>query len=182
MRHSAKYHIFAAQTKNELTMATAVQNTITRQKVSTLDVLWAFYQSQPKKIKIAFRNMIDTQDEEKKQSPILQWQADLKGIRNLKEDWDENAQPINKTAIANVNKFAKSLDKTIASQIRLYPTPLGAIMLKLETSKGRIKCEIGDKQMSYFVKQQGFETEYHTFEDINKDTLSLLESKLESII
>ena len=86
-------------------MATAVQNTITRQKVSTLDVLWAFYQSQPKKIKIAFRNMIDTQDEEKKQSPILQWQADLKGIRNLKEDWDENAQPINKTAIANVNKF-----------------------------------------------------------------------------
>ncbi len=43
-------------------MATVVQNTIKRQKISTLDVLWAFYQSQPRQVKIAFRNMLETQD------------------------------------------------------------------------------------------------------------------------
>ncbi|MBQ1697766.1 MAG: hypothetical protein II075_07765 [Bacteroidales bacterium] len=163
-------------------MATAVKNTITGQRVSTLDVLWAFYQSQPKKIKIAFRNMLETQDNTKKQNKLSQWQIDLKEIRSLKAGWDEGAPQINKIAIANVNKFAESLSQSVAEQIRLYPTQLGAVMLKLETPKGRIKCEIGDVKMSYFVKRQGFETEHHSFEDINDETLSTLNIKLESII
>lgn len=163
-------------------MATAVKNTITGQRVSTLDVLWAFYQSQPKKIKIAFRNMLETQDNTKKQNKLSQWQIDLKEIRSLKAGWDEGAPQINKIAIANVNKFAESLNQSVAEQIRLYPTQLGAVMLKLETPKGRIKCEIGDVKMSYFVKRQGFETEHHSFEDINDETLSTLNIKLESII
>lgn len=163
-------------------MATAVQNTITRQRVSTLDVLWAFYQSQPKKIKIAFRNMLDAQDDTKTKTQNAQWKTDLKEIRSLKAGWDEGAPQIDKTAITNVNKFAESLCQAIATKIRLYPTLLGAVMLKLETQKGRIKCEFGGKQMSYFVKRQGFETEHHSFEDINDDTLSALNVKLESII
>ena len=54
-------------------------------------------------------------------------------------------------------------------------------MLRIETEKGRIKCEFGDKQMSYFVKRKNQDTEHHSFEDINSETLSVLKSNIESI-
>ncbi|MBQ3619089.1 MAG: hypothetical protein II939_13125 [Bacteroidales bacterium] len=159
-------------------MATAIQ------RVSTLDVLWAFYQSQPKQVKSAFRNLLATQDAEqqKTKTPAAQWQTDLKEIRQLKKGWDgENAPCINKTAIANVNKFANTLNPATAKLIRLYPTYMGAVMLKMETNKGRIKCEIGDTQLSYFIKRPDQETEHHSFENINKETFLTLRSHLESI-
>ncbi|MCR5456110.1 MAG: hypothetical protein K6F33_14095 [Bacteroidales bacterium] len=166
-------------------MATVLQNTKVKQKVSTLDVLWAFYQSQPKKIKVAFRNMLEAQDDAptRHQRESLQWKLDLKDIRLLKEGWDDACAPcINKNAIANVNKFASTLDANVAKLVRLFPTYLGAVMLKLETEKGRVKCEIGDTQMSYFVKRIGRETEHHSFEDISEESLSALRHNLESIV
>ena len=110
------------------------------------------------------------------------WLRDLKDIRLLKEDWDDAGAPcINKVAIDNANKFALTLGCAVAKLIRLFPTHLGAVMLKLETEKGRIKCEIGDTQMSYFVKREGSETVHHSFEAINDDSLMVLRSNLESI-
>ena len=163
-------------------MATAVKNTIKRQKISTLDVLWAFYQSQPRQVKIAFRNMLETQDKAD-ENKTVQWRTDLKGIVSLKDGWDgEGSLRINKTAIAHVRKFAAALNNSVSNLIRLYPTNLGAVMLKLETEKGRIKCEIGDTQMSYFLKRPGFETEYHSFEDINEETLSVLKHNLDNLL
>lgn len=159
-------------------MATAIQ------RVSTLDVLWAFYQLQPKQVKTAFRNLLATQDAEQKKekAPAAQWQTDLKEIRQLKNGWDgDNAPRINKTAIANVSRFANTLNDATAKLIRLYPTYMGAVMLKLETDKGRIKCEIGDIQLSYFVKRPGGETQHYSFEDISEENLSTLRSNLESI-
>ena len=47
-------------------------------------------------------------------------------------------------------------------------------MVKLETAKGRLKGEIGDIEMSYFVKRQGMATEHHSFEVVNKENLSSL--------
>ena len=55
-----------------------------------------------------------------------------------------------------------------------YPTHLGAVMVKLEAAKGRLKGEIGDIEMSYFVKRQGMATEHHSFEVVNKENLSSL--------
>ncbi|MBO7462194.1 MAG: hypothetical protein J6T96_06325 [Bacteroidales bacterium] len=160
-------------------MATAIQ------RVSTLDVLWAFYQSQPKQVKTAFRNRLATQDaeQEREKSATFQWQTDLKDIRQLKDGWDgENTPRINKTAIANVARLANTLNAATAKLVRLYPTYMGAVMLKMETNNGRIKCEIGDTQMSYFVKRPTKETEHHSFEDINDGNLSTLRLNLESIV
>ena len=56
-----------------------------------------------------------------------------------------------------------------------------ALALRIETEKGRIKCEFGNKQVSYFIKRKDRETEHHSFEDINSDTMSALKSNIESI-
>jgi hypothetical protein len=145
--------------------------------------LWAFYLSQPKQIRKAFRNRLESEDKsDGRKRTVMQWRNDLKEIRSLKENWDEEqAPPINSQVIAHVTAFVLSLDKHIANGVRLFPTRLGAVMLKFETEHGRIKCEIGDKQMSYFVKRPNCQTEHHSFVDINSDTLSVLKSNLEKI-
>jgi hypothetical protein len=168
-------------------MATMVQHqqAITRQRISTLDVLWAFYQSQPKKVKKAFRCMLESQDKaEQKNStkPTKQWQIDIKEIKKLKVGWDGVEAPsINKKAIENVSDFVLTLEDDIANLIRLFPTYLGAVMLTFETENGRIKCEIGDRRMSYFVKRPNHQTEHFSFLDITAETLSELKANLKSI-
>lgn len=160
-------------------MATMDQYTTRRQRVSNLDVLWAFYLSQPKQVRKAFRDRLES--EGKVPNP-MQWEKDLKDIRGLKENWDEEGAPrINRVAIANVQDFVSALDRVIAEQVRLYPTHIGGIMLKFETERGRIKCEIGDKLFSYFVKRPDASTEHYSFEEINKDTLSVLKSKIANV-
>ena len=92
------------------------------------------------------------------------WQKDLDEISALTDNWDEEgASRIDRTAILNASRVVSSLEKTVAKGIRLYPTPLGAVMLKLETDKGRLKGEIGDQLMSYFVKRSNMAPEYHSF-------------------
>ena len=165
-------------------MATTMRNTMSLNGVSTLDVLWAFYLSQPRQVKKAFRARLENQDkaENEKTNQFAQWQVDLKGIRSLKDGWDdENAPRINREAISHVDSFVKTLAGAISHNIRLFPTYLGGVMLRIETEKGRIKCEFGDKQMSYFVKRKDRETEHHSFEDINSETLFVLKSNIESI-
>ena len=165
-------------------MATRMHNTMSLKGVSTLDVLWAFYLSQPKQVKKAFRARLENQDkaESEKTDPFAQWQVDLRGIRSLKAGWDdENAPRINREAISHVESFVKTLADAVSHNIRLFPTYLGGVMLKIETEKGRIKCEFGDKQISYFVKRKDRDTEHHSFEDINSDTMSALKSNIESI-
>lgn len=165
-------------------MATTIRNTMSLNGVSTLDVLWAFYLSQPRQVKKAFRARLENQDkaENEKTNQFAQWQVDLKGIRSLKDGWDdENAPRINREAISHVDSFVKTLVGAISHNIRLFPTYLGGVMLRIETEKGRIKCEFGDKQMSYFVKRKDQETEHHSFEDINSETLFVLKSNIESI-
>jgi hypothetical protein len=165
-------------------MATTMRNTMSLNGVSTLDVLWAFYLSQPKQVKKAFRARLEKQDktEKVKTNQFAQWQVDLKGIRSLKDGWDDEKAPrINREAISHVDSFVKTLVGAISHNIRLFPTYLGGVMLRIETEKGRIKCEFGDKQMSYFVKRKDRETEHHSFEDINSETLFVLKSNIESI-
>ena len=165
-------------------MAMTMRNTMSPKGVSTLDVLWAFYLSQPKQVKKAFRARLKDQDkaENEKMDRFAQWQIDLKEIRSLKVGWDgENAPRINRDAISHVDSFVKTLADSVSHNIRLFPTYLGGVMLRIETEKGRIKCELGDKQMSYFVKRKGQDTEHHSFEDINSETMSVLKSNIESI-
>jgi len=165
-------------------MDTSMRNGMNPQGVSTLDVLWAFYLSQPKQVKRAFRARLENQDkaENEKTDQHAQWQVDLKEIRSLKVGWDdENAPRINRDAISHVYNFVKTLAGAVSHNIRLFPTYLGGVMLRIETEKGRIKCEFGDRQMSYFVKRKDQDTEHHSFEDINSETMSVLKSNIESI-
>lgn len=162
-------------------MISTIQNTSTLQRPSALEVLWAFYQSQPIRVKKAFRTRMEA--EEKGLVFVLQWQIDLKEIKALKDNWDEEgAKPANRVAIRKVQQLMGKLSSAVAVNVRLFPTPLGAVMLKKETAKGRIKGEIGDTQMSYFVKYYGAATEYHSFEDLNKGTLGLLVANMERIL
>lgn len=111
------------------------------------------------------------------------WQKDLDEISVLTDNWDEEgASRIDRTAILNASRIVSSLDKNVAKEIRLYPTPLGAVMLKLETDKGRLKGEIGDQLISYFVKRPSMSPEYHSFEEITSNNIDLLKSNLASLI
>lgn len=159
-------------------MATVTQTLTTP---STLDILWAFYQSQPKRVRQAFRKRIEHMDEDLKLEE--QWQQDLRYIKGLKENWDyEGAPCINRQAISQTSKLIRQTSKQVANSVRLYPTPLGGILLKLETKKGRIKCEIGDELMSYFVKRPGLPTEHHSYETTDKENLKTLKAHLENLL
>jgi len=158
----------------------AIRNISGQSGLSTLDVLWALYQSQPKSVKKAFRTRMEAEDNSV--STAL-WQKDLKDISALKDNWDEEgAQKINRVAIKNARKIARALDKETAALVRLFPTSLGAVMIVLETDKGRIKGKIGDTIMSYFVKRSGSATEHHSFEDLTKDNLQVLVENLNRMI
>ena len=109
--------------------------------------------------------------------------TDIDAISALIDNWDEEgARRIDRMAILNANRIVSSLEKTVAKGVRLYPTPLGAVMLKLETQKGRLKGEIGDQLISYFVKRPNMTPEHHSFEEINSNNLDLLKSNLTSLI
>ena len=83
------------------------RNTTTSSNISTLDVLWAFYQSQPKSVKKAFRSRME-REEMSATLPI--WQNDLNQIKALKENWDEEgALRINRKAISFSRKIMKKL-------------------------------------------------------------------------
>lgn len=160
-------------------METMPPNISTKTHVSTLDVLWAFYQSQPQRVKKAFRTRMEA---EKKQELEVMWKKDLKSIKALDDNWDEEGAPkISRAAIRNTQKLMDAIEGDTAALMRLYPTRLGAIMVKLETVKGRIKGEMGDNEMSYFVKRPGFTTEHHSFEAVNKENLRSLMHSIESI-
>ena len=111
------------------------------------------------------------------------WQKDLDEISALTDNWDEEgASRIDRTAILNASRIVSSLDKTVAKEVRLYPTPLGAVMLKLETDKGRLKGEIGNQLISYFVTRPSMSPEYHSFEEVTPNHFDLLKSNLASLI
>jgi hypothetical protein len=69
----------------------------------------------------------------------------------------------------------------VAAHIRLFPNALGAVNMQLETERGRVRCEMGEDVMSYFVKRQGEVTEYHSFEAIDENALTVLKQSLMSV-
>ena len=155
------------------------RNTTTSSNISTLDVLCAFYQSQPKSVKKAFRSRME-REEMSATLPI--WQNDLNQIKALKENWDEEgALRINRKAISFSRKIMKKLSKEASSFVRFFPTHLGAVMLKMETPNGRIIGEIGDSLVSYFIKRPNTPTEHHSFETQNKELLSSIVEHLENL-
>ena len=161
-------------------MATMINTNSRRKRPSTLDVLWALYQSQPKRVRRAFLERVeDHQDMEEFQ----QWETDLRGIRSLKDNWDgDGASHIDRTAIRHTSQLLTSLNGIIASRIRLYPTPMGAVLMKLETKNGRLKCEVGSELMSYFVKRDGKATEHHSFETIDETNITTLKQNMQSLL
>lgn len=162
-------------------MATTTSPTLQNQGISTLDVLWAFYQSQPVRVRKAFRNRLEAQEKDRKET--FPWQHDLKEIRTLKDGWDgANAPRINRVSITHIVKLMSKASISVARSVRLYPTHLGAVMLKQETPKGRINCEMGDTQMSYFVKRPGETTLHHSFEVPDSEHFAQLCTYLESLI
>lgn len=129
---------------------------------------------------MAFRTRMESED--KDTAPLL-WERDLEKIRALKDDWDEEgARSISREAIRNTGWLMKMLRGDVSSAVRLYPTPLGAVMIALDTPAGRIKGEMGDKEFSYFVKRAGQPTEHHSFVQVGKEELGELADKMRSLV
>lgn len=113
----------------------------------------------------------------------LQWQKDLDGMRCLQDNWDDDgAQAPDVISLVNTEDFINSLDSEIARKISLYPNVFGAVTIKLDTSKGRIVCEMGDELMSYFVKRPDVKNEYHSFEPMDKAHLDVLRLNLATLV
>lgn len=111
------------------------------------------------------------------------WKKDIEKMADLQENWDEEgAHRINSRAISNAYRLFSGLDKSVSENVRLFPTPLGAVMIKLDTEKGRLKGEIGDQLMSYFVKRPSMRTEHHSFEEMNSENVNMLKANLTSLI
>lgn len=150
-----------------------------QRRIDTLDVLWAFYSSQPKTVRKAFRTRIENED---KDTVLSQWERDLHEIKALKDDWDEEgARSVGQGVIKNIERLMTMLGEGVSSAVRLYPTPLGAVMVSLDTAVGRIKGEVGDKEFSYFVKRPGMPTEYHSFLPVGKEEFGEFVDKMKSL-
>lgn len=110
------------------------------------------------------------------------WQRDIDRMRNLSANWDaDGAEPVNGIAISNTERFVRQLEAVVAAQIRLFPNAFGAVNMQLETERGRVRCEMGEDMMSYFVKRKGEATEYHSFETIDEEALIVLKQSLMSL-
>ena len=159
-------------------MATTVRNNAGGQGLAAVDALWTLYLSQPQRVKKAFRMRIESLE---KHEDL--WLRDLKEIQSLKQNWDNAGAPIiNRGAISATKKHMSLIDSDVSKQVRLLPTPMGAIMLQLETGKGRLKCEVGNDTMSYFVKKSGFATEHHSYEELTDENIVILKNHLKSLL
>ena len=75
-----------------------------QRRIDTLDVLWAFYSSQPKTVRKAFRTRIENED---KDTVLYQWERDLHEIKALKDDWDEEgARSVGQGVIKNIERLS----------------------------------------------------------------------------
>nr|WP_175799557.1 hypothetical protein [Burkholderia anthina] len=86
----------------------------------------------------------------------------VKELLALEEDWDGyDGFPISKEAGAAAEDFLSGLPSNIESP-DLIPNGSGTITLEWERGKARASLELGKRKCSFYLKQPGTPTIYHT--------------------
>lgn len=108
----------------------------------------------------------------------------LRDFSYLPNNWDGyGAEPVNKKAIQNVESLLGRLPGLLQMSIDVQPTHHGAILLKSQTFSGNLlKCEIGDTQVSYFIRKQDEGTRYFSFVDWNDKTCDAIIKAIENLL
>lgn len=112
------------------------------------------------------------------------YDAKLQEIAGLEEDWDyEDAPAIAPAAIEHCRQLITLLPQDVLnSDINIYPVETGAVGVKLQTDKGMLRMEMGSELMSYFLRMNGEDTVYHSFEPWTEETCSNLISSFSQIV
>lgn len=88
--------------------------------------------------------------------------ATVKDFLTLEQDWDGyDAYPISKEAGAAAESFLSGLPSNIESP-DLTPNASGTITFEWERGNARASLEIGKRKCSFYLKQPGTRTVYHT--------------------
>ena len=107
----------------------------------------------------------------------------LEEFKLLEEDWDGyGASPIDLSAIENCKELLGKLPGLSILSTEIMPTHLGGILLKYAPKESvMVKCDIGSKLMSYFVREEGKETQYYSFLEWNKQNVDVLIENIKSL-
>lgn len=112
------------------------------------------------------------------------YEATLQEIADLEEGWDyEDAPVIVPDAIDHCRQLIALLPQSVLnSDIHIYPVETGAVGVKLQTEKGMLRMEMGGELMSYFLRKNGENTIYHSFEAWTEENYSNLISSFSQIV
>lgn len=112
------------------------------------------------------------------------YETTLQEIAELEEDWDyEDAPAIAPGAIDHCRQLIAMLPQTVLnSDMRIYPVETGAVGVKLQTDKGMLRMEMGGELMSYFLRKNGEDTVYHSFEAWTEENSRNLISSFSQIV
>lgn len=108
----------------------------------------------------------------------------LSYLTRLEANWDGyGAEPVHLQAIQHVTYLLNKLPDLQRMSIEIMPTHHGAILLKSQTFSGNLlKCEIGDTQMSYFIRKKGYKTRYFSFVDWNEENCKSLVQAIKELV
>lgn len=117
-------------------------------------------------------------------SNMEKYETTLQDIADLEEGWDyEDAPAIAPDAIDHCRQLLAMLPQTVLdSDMRIYPVETGAVGVKLQTDKGMLRMEIGGELMSYFLRKNGKDTVYHSFEAWTEENYRNLISSFSQIV
>lgn len=112
------------------------------------------------------------------------YETTLQEIADLEEGWDyEDAPAIAPDAISHCRQLIAMLPQGVLDgDMRIYPVETGAVGVKLQTDKGMLRMEMGGELMSYFLRKNGDDTIYHSFEAWTEENYTNLISSFSQIV
>ena len=108
-------------------------------------------------------------------NPFLK-QFDL--LYKLQDNWDGYGAPkISNTAIDNCMTIVNKLK--VSDNVEILPTEIGGVQIlyKPNTSE-RLSCNIGDKELSYYVKKDNTKTFFSPFLECNEQNFNEIANKI----
>ena len=97
----------------------------------------------------------------------------LNQLTKLKNDWDGYGAPsIGVTAIENCRRLLGKIGGEI-NDIQILPTEIGGVQIIYQPNiDDRLSCNIGDNELSYYIKRKGHKPEFSPFLQCNEQNLN----------
>lgn len=108
-------------------------------------------------------------------NPFLK-QFDL--LSKLQDNWDGYGAPkISNTAIDNCMTIVNHLK--VSENIEILPTEIGGVQIIYKPNQSeRLSCNIGDKELSYYVKKNNTKTFFSPFLECNEQNFNEVANKI----